>query len=208
MAFRGIDTPGKCMNRNEMSCSLYDSEGDCGGTGSNAATLDSSTNTLTTRSKDALGFGTCRFTSTPAVGAPNCFKDDNGDPAHAQDVIEGLSAASPHDIILERDNDPPVTTISYPLVNLSRSNFAFHYKTNEAILPGRTFYAIRAHGDTAALAFKQAGTAPGGENVLGEPSDIPTSTAVTAFDIFYYSQDLAKNLEPIKNFTVDLNAGR
>jgi len=203
---------GACVSKQNMACAYYDAQADCnGGTDVtvdvtyNDSSLDAhrtdGTNAITTRSRDALGFGTCAW-----VGADNqCVKDANGlrlpNPSLdkvADDCLEHPLAQGASLSACFRDNEPPNTTLpfapdSYIDAQLLRS---------VPPVVQDNVYTLDPRTATRFCLVKR------GESCYpNETFDtlLPGTIGAAPYTLYYYSVDPANNLEPVKHINLNID---
>ncbi len=213
-----------CLDKQDMSCTYYTDQESC--EGGSSALVDvtwgdginepdqrlSGTNAFLTHSQDTLGLGTCAWLAAEQA----CVKDANNFIEQGDDCTEEHAdgIGSPWNITAcYADNDPPHTILD---LNPERTygladsfNLLYHveddtYGADDIF----TYFCYPRQLDARNIA-------------LGEDTCYP-NLDITAFknqlaheqldadeypvNIYYYSEDLAKNLEPVQAATITLDA--
>ena len=182
-----LDMNGMCTDMSLITCNDYQTSEECTG-GQNVA-IDvaysqnqrvSGTNQISARSRDAAGFGLCRWDNTQN---PTCFKDANGDT---------LPDSNPSDM------KPPQTRVLTP-AQVSSFNFtAVVFDIDDRGISGsgvRAFYYSDTGGYPTQVLY------PDSAGVVQVLSGAGHGQHIVSF----YSEDMADNLEPVRTFTVNVD---
>ncbi|HIH32059.1 TPA: hypothetical protein HA235_05105 [Candidatus Woesearchaeota archaeon] len=202
----------KCTNADNMRCSEYKSEIECiNGTNTTvdvnwiASNKSSGTNKVTATSKDPLGINRC-------VWHTRCIKDaDNNKADDCMNVAQRIKS------ICESDTEPPITTItnktkysammslknSVNIKDMQEYSYGDNYYGNQNRDAIWMYYCIANINDKCYpdQIMPMNNPDPSKNYVI----DLGNRINNNQYRFFYFSEDPAKNLELIKNFSFRLD---
>lgn len=184
-----------CLPKDKMACAFYDDQASCGGQVQvnvqySSGSRTGGTNAIITKSNDVFGFGVCDWTGG------SCVKDADGDSSGVDDCLQDGTSGVPFSCFT--DVEPPITTI--PLwdgVEITLDQLL-------TITPG----VDDGDGYDASQIMTHACLVPASSTPC-YPNDTFSNLNIewpddSAFTLYYYSWDLAGNLEPINSVNLFL----
>lgn len=199
-----------CTSASTFSCRNYNNPSDCTGitpaSPGRAVSVDviydstgeriGGTHALTT-SNDARGLGKCFWDSINSVCTKNAdnYPEDND---YGTNLAYGYDCART-DTYCEADFSNPITTIlpttsgAYPANMRIRYTVVDNYPTSTI----HTYFCINQSGSCYPNELPTA---------IGNYTQLMTQSG--EYNLYYYSQDPAKNLEPVKHIIINVDADR
>jgi len=175
---------GECASKDFRSCENYVNEEQCLGDNGNVTVNIQGNNEVTTRSKDLLGFGLCRFGSSEEsyLYFNRCFKDANNDYKHDPNPT---------------DMKPPYTVVVHPTAANSINFPAVVYDDSDKktiLSNAETYFSIAS---VKGAFIRPTTLAANGR--IAYYGELPFDGIYT---IWFYSKDDADNLELVKSFDI------
>jgi len=194
-----------CMSEDEMTCSDFTNQSECVGSTDNFD-LNPNSNANLTVSNDMLKFGKCKWDSDPTDGG--CFRDadDNSGSSVTVDKMDCLA----QDLECQRDFNAPITTLlehnenkTYGTkINIPFSIFDEVYSDSDI----ETYYCFKPSNDSTPCSDMNTTdyTLDQNEQSFNFSVDFGNKNNIT-YDLYYYSEDKAQNLEVVKTTTVHVD---
>lgn len=168
-----------CTDISQFTCTAYENSDSC--SGDYNVQIDADTNAVSVASKDALGLGLCYW------NGEKCYKDADGD---------GLQDDGQEDMI------PPTTIILTPEKMRSINITLLARDLNEDGSTGdgvkATSYCITDDG-TSCYPDEQVTLSSSGIGIIEAGDGSGT------YDLYYYSEDYAENLEVVQHYSFDVD---
>lgn len=210
----------KCLNENEVSCRDYDLQTDCVGEDNQEVSVDttwliytntakriSGTHELLQRSLDKFDIAVCKYFNG------GCFKDADDNEGAGKALIAAKLGSKVKDCDTSSkecnlDSKPPITTIDYK-ENVRALNFKYTAVDNDTTAPyvsgilATNFKAVHVDENDyisnptliyPTIAAQTIGTIP----AISLPQE-------GQYVLFFYSEDIAHNLEKVKNITFNID---
>ena len=196
-----------CMQKSRMSCDYYDLQEECGSDAEVDTAWDESfllkingSNEITARSTDPLDLGICKWLQDEE----SCAKDaDNNTINNVK--IDGTGGAnnkfdcSFDDLKCQRDHNAPNTTIIYGSVvpkNINLDYVVYDNSYNKQNI--NTYTCLVGHGEEPCYPDK---------STRDTNFKIMQQTPVSGvYDMYYFSEDYAHNLEEVKTISLAVDA--
>ncbi len=226
--YRTVTSPlvPTCVNKKDMGCYFYDTKKDCEGgyspsynitydisdtsaTDTRQAKVISGTNKQLTESKDYFGFGDCYWDTQ----TNKCLKNANGYFFHSDNepkqddcrethpLSEKLSCftdnQAPNTTILWKKGNPPGNPPVYGITELA--NLSVTVTDNKQSKDNiRTYFSLTSGSETSYPTY----TLDDFRDIEG---DVITSLTDGTYTISYFSEDVAKNMEPIRSKVIRID---
>ena len=177
----------RCRSADKLSCRDYgESKADCLGPEGRAIELDPANNAIVKTSGDLLRLGHCDFDASSGLGVGSCFKDSNDDRI-ADNWLYQDDMSPPFSVVL---HPPASRVLDFPIyVYDDRAK-------NVTVAPAETRFAIGITPPGPAKLYPLTAT----DGRMAVPAVLEGN-----WSVFYYSEDLANNLEVVKSFDITID---